>query len=70
LKALTYSEIGPVDLFELTETLEQFEADTNEELKRRLKQAKEPLPEFLQTLVPGQGRQPTRTSKKAAPRKR
>ena len=64
LKALTYSEIGPVDLFELTETLDELEGDTNEELKRKLKQTKEPLPPFLRTLVPGHGRRLSRARKK------
>ncbi|MGD0539666.1 MAG: helix-turn-helix transcriptional regulator [Verrucomicrobiota bacterium] len=64
LKALTYSELGPVDLFELTETLDQFEGDTNEELKRKLKQTKEPLPPFLRTFVPGLNKPPARAGKK------
>ncbi|MHB8522921.1 MAG: helix-turn-helix domain-containing protein [Limisphaerales bacterium] len=64
LKALTYSDIGPVDLFELTKTLDQFEADTNEELRRKLKQTKEPLPDFLKTLVPGLKRRAARAGKK------
>jgi DNA-binding XRE family transcriptional regulator len=64
LKTLTYSEIGPVDLFELTETLDQFEGDTNEELRRKLKQAKEPLPDFLKTLVPGHRKKQGRAGKK------
>lgn len=65
LKSLTYTELGPVDLYELTETLDQFEADTNEELKRQLKQAKKPLPTCLQTLVPGQGKRPSRARKRS-----
>jgi len=64
LKALTYRELGPVDIFELTEALDQFEGDTNEELRRRLKQAKEPLPPFLRTLVPGHGKRPSRARKR------
>jgi DNA-binding XRE family transcriptional regulator len=64
LKTLTYKEIGPVDLFELTETLDQFEADTNEEVKRRLKLAKEPLPELFRKLVPGLKKRQDRTGKK------
>ena len=64
LKKLTYKEIGPVDLFELTETLNQFEADTNEEVKRRLKLAKEPLPALFRKLVPGLKRRPAGAGKK------
>jgi DNA-binding XRE family transcriptional regulator len=64
LKALTYSTLGPVDLFELTETLDQFEGDTNEELRRKLKQAKEPLPPFLRKLVPGLTKRAARAHKK------
>jgi len=64
LKALTYSELGPVDLFELTEDLEQFERDTNEELRRKLKQAKEPLPDFLKKFVPGHAKRPAPARKK------
>jgi transcriptional regulator with XRE-family HTH domain len=64
LKALTYSNIGPVDLFELTETLDEFEGDTNEELKRKLKQTKEPLPPFLRNLMPGHDMRLSRVRKK------
>lgn len=64
LKTLTYKEIGPADLFELTETLDQFEADTNEEVKRRLKLAKEPLPALFQKLVPGLKKRQGRAGKK------
>ena len=64
LKALTYSEIGPVDLFELTKTLDEFEAGTNEELKRKLKQTKEPLPPLFRKLVPGLNKRPVRVGKK------
>jgi hypothetical protein len=67
LKTLVYSETGPVDLFELTETLSQFEAETNEELRRKLKQAKEPLPDFLKPLIPGKH---SATREKAAWRKK
>lgn len=67
LKALTYHEIGPVSAFELTETLDQFEGDTNEELRRKLKQAKEPLPPFLRKLVPGLERRPARADKNKQP---
>lgn len=54
LQALTYTEMGPVDIFELTTTLDEFEGETNEELRRKLKEAKEPMPEFLRPLLPGQ----------------
>ena len=64
LKALTYTELGPVNLFELTDTLNEFEADTNEELKRKLKQTKEPLPPLLRSLLPGHGKRPSRAAKK------
>lgn len=64
LKPLTYSEIGPIDLFELTETLDEFEGETNEELKRKLKETKEPLPPFLQKLVPVLTKRTLRTRKK------
>ena len=64
LKALNYSEIGPVDLFELTETLDEFEGDTNEELRRKLKQTKEPLPPGFHKLVPGLTKRPVRARKK------
>jgi hypothetical protein len=47
LAKLTYHDLGPVDLFELTETLEQFEADTYEDLKRKLKETKEKVPPFM-----------------------
>ena len=57
-------KLGPVDVFELTETLDQFEGDTNEELRRKLKQAKEPLPPFLRKLVPGLERRPARAATK------
>jgi hypothetical protein len=67
LKTLTYSEIGPVNLFELTETLERFEADINEELRRKLKQTKEPLPAFLRTLVPGLNKRLPRPPKRRRP---
>jgi len=64
LKALTYSDIGPVDLFELNKTLDGFEVDTNQELKRKLKQTKKPLPEVLRTLVPGLDQRPPRARKR------
>lgn len=60
LKALTYSEIGPVDLFELTATLDEFEGNTTDELKRKLKQTKEPLPPLFRKLVPGLNKRPAR----------
>jgi hypothetical protein len=47
LAALTYRDLGPVDLFELTETLTDLEADTYEELKRKLKNTKEPIPSVV-----------------------
>ena len=64
LQALDYTEIGPVNLFELTDTLDEFEGDTNEELERKLKQTKEPLPPFLRTLVPGHGKRPSHAREK------
>lgn len=64
LKTLTYSDLGPVDIFELTEILDGFEGETNEELRRKLKQAKEPLPDFLKTLVPGHAKRAARSGKK------
>ena len=53
-----------MDIFELTEALDQFEGDTNEELRRRLKLAKEPLPDFLKNLVPGLKKRAARAGKK------
>jgi hypothetical protein len=45
LAKLTYhQDLVPEDLFVLTETLADFEADTYEELQRKLKQKKEPIP--------------------------
>jgi len=67
LQPLTYSTMEPVDLFELTEALDQFEAETNEELRRKLQHTKDPLPPFLETLVPGNAKtagRPRRSAKK------
>ena len=64
---LTHSTMKPVDLFELTEALDEFEAETNEELRSKLKHTKEPLPPFLETLVPGSAKtagRPRRSAKK------
>ena len=47
LAELTYRDLDPVNLFELTETLADLEADTYEELKRKLKHTKEPIPPFV-----------------------
>ena len=47
LKSLSYHELGPVNLFELNDTLEEFESDTYEELRRKLKHTKEPIPQVL-----------------------
>ena len=47
LAKLSYSELGPVDLFELTETIEEFEADTYNVLKFKLKETKEKVPPFI-----------------------
>ena len=49
---------------ELTETLDEFEGDTNEELRRKLKLTKKPLPPFLRKLVPGLTKRTLRARKK------
>jgi hypothetical protein len=53
-----------MDVFELTKTLDEFEGNTNEELKRKLMKTKEPLPPFRRKLVPGLNKRPACAHKK------
>lgn len=64
LRPMTHSECGPVDLYDLTNTLREFEDVTNQELLRRLRKSKEPLPKYLHKLVPGWTKPTPRPRKK------
>lgn len=51
LRQLAVTDIGPINLLVLTETLGQFEAETGKEFKAKLKHTKEPIPRFIRNLL-------------------